>query len=98
MVEPKGGMNMEPGGVVVTFLFGFGAFVCFMLGLNGLGVFFALCAGIGVLVLTVSRPDVKGSCPHCGSTVLAHNTQQGLDCPGCGKRLLIRDKQLVPVE
>lgn len=39
--------------------------------------------------VAIGGDTLSGACPYCQTVVSAHR-KQGVDCPGCGKRILIR--------
>jgi len=82
----------------IAFLMSFLTIVSLMLGLKGLAIFFGLQAGLVFVIMACSAPNIKENCPYCGTLVTAHSFDPGVDCPGCKKRLLIRDKKLVTIE
>lgn len=60
-------------------------------------------AAIGTVLLAIFMDGIissriQGPCPHCSSWVVALEGNQGIDCPGCKRRLLIRDKKFYPVD
>jgi DNA-directed RNA polymerase subunit RPC12/RpoP len=42
--------------------------------------------------------NIKGSCPYCGTNVSASAGLPGIDCRGCKKRIVIRNKKFFAVE
>jgi len=54
-----------------------------------LAPFLAPLMGLGAL---------KGECPWCGTQVTSPMASQGVDCPACKKRIVIKDKRFIKVE
>ena len=55
-------------------------------------ILFALILA-GVAYPLIARSLIRGQCPYCGRDVSALNTKPGINCPGCGKYIVIRDKK-----
>jgi DNA-directed RNA polymerase subunit RPC12/RpoP len=79
-------------------------FVCgLLLSLTGIGAIIGVPMMLGALVLPFLMPAlglaaIKSPCPYCRTTVRARSTDPGVTCPGCKKRVVIRDKQFIRVD
>ena len=78
-----------PVGIILCFT-GIGAIIGVPLILVGL---FAMI--IGPLM---GLGELKGECPWCGTKVTSPTASQGIDCPACKKRIVIKDKRFVRIE
>ena len=47
----------------------------------------------GVTYPLIARSLIRGQCPYCGKNVSALNSKPGINCPGCGRLIVIRDKK-----
>ncbi len=47
----------------------------------------------GIAYPLIARSLIRGKCPYCGRNVSALNSRPVINCPGCGKHILIRDKK-----
>ena len=65
-----------------------------MVSLTGVGLIIGIpliLAGVGYPLIALSL--IGGQCPYCGRNISALNTKPGINCPGCGKYIVIRDKK-----
>ena len=92
------------GGVGIGWLVGFwliliGVILCF----TGIGAILGIPLIIGGILMPIlgaamGLSRIKGACPYCGSTVGALKKSPGVNCPGCKKRLVIRDGGFLGVD
>ncbi len=71
-----------------------------LISLTGIGVIIGvplMLAGIltPIFGLLMGLAKIKGPCPYCGTLVYASSSDPGVTCPGCKKRIVIRQKQFV---
>src|SRR5690606_4418305 len=65
-----------------------------MVSLTGVGLVIGIPLSLaGVAYPLIARSLIRGQCPYCGRNVSALNTKPGINCPGCGKYIVIRDKK-----
>jgi DNA-directed RNA polymerase subunit RPC12/RpoP len=89
-------------------LFGIAAAGCsftagLLLTLTGIGAL----VGIPLILISLFLPfvgalgglaQIVGPCPHCSTPIHAARFSPGVDCPGCKRRVLIRDRQFVAID
>ncbi len=95
-------------GVVAGCLAGWGASGCLislgaLLSLTGIGAIIGVPLILGGLLAPFLGPVVglgalKGSCPWCGTQVTTTMFSQGVNCPACKHRIVIRDKRFIKIE
>ncbi len=65
-----------------------------MVSLTGVGLMIGIPLILaGVAYPLVARSLIRGQCPYCDRKVSTINTKPGINCPGCGKYIVIRDKK-----
>jgi DNA-directed RNA polymerase subunit RPC12/RpoP len=47
----------------------------------------------GIAYPLIARSLISGKCPYCGRNVSALNSKPCINCPGCGRHIVIRDKK-----
>jgi len=74
-----------------------------LLTLTGIGALL----GIPMIVISFVLPfvgalgglgTITGACPHCSTAIHASRFSPGTDCPGCKRRVLIREKRFVAID
>ena len=74
-----------------------------LLSMTGVGLIIGVPMMVAALFMPFLMPalglaQIKGPCPYCSTTVYAQSTAPGVTCPGCKKRVVIREKRFIRVE
>ena len=65
-----------------------------MVSLTGVGLIIGIPLILaGIAYPLIARSLIRGQCPYCGKNVSALNSKPGINCPGCGRLIVIRDKK-----
>jgi hypothetical protein len=88
------GQRLGEGCAVAFFACGCGTILCFIFPPVGILVLlFALVAPfVGALGLT--PPKLKGACLHCGGAIRVGQSDPGVTCPECKRRMVVRNGEL----
>ena len=74
-----------------------------LLTLTGIGAI----VGIPLIIVSFFLPfagalgglgQITGPCPHCATPIHASKFSPGTNCPGCTRRVLIRDRRFVAID
>ncbi|MEN6508907.1 MAG: hypothetical protein ABFD63_09040 [Smithella sp.] len=65
-----------------------------MVSLTGVGLIIGIPLILaGIAYPLIARSLISGKCPYCGRNVSALNSKPCINCPGCGRHIVIRDKK-----
>lgn len=89
-----GGKGKPVGGLTGTAIGFILVVIGIMVSLTGVGLIIGIpliLAGFGYPL--IARSLIRGQCPYCGRNMSAINKKPGINCSGCGKYIVIRDKK-----
>jgi DNA-directed RNA polymerase subunit RPC12/RpoP len=86
---------------IFTAIFFFGGLFLSPLGIGLIMLPIGILGFIGLIIMPFILPKrIKSyNCPYCSTEIfwLADETEKGLNCPACQKRLLIQENKLTPI-